>query len=477
MKYSYLRDWARSCGLVARQVENARKNEDGVTLRLTGGVDLVFVFSGREAFAYTAACSAITSAEFWPQLKHARIESVEMDPADRIMYIHLRNKDIYQQVRVYRLIAEFTPPRPNLILAREEAGNLIIEDALSKYGLADNPQRQVLPRLVYQAPQTAFRAVDEPLAYPLQVLPADGRPVEPAQDMNSYLILYHDKVLRLSARIERQKVLTAKWMKERRRCAEKLNKQRAELAQARQMEHWLACAEAIKYNLGSIHNGDTELITTNYLDPALAEIKVPLSADRSPRENMEAYLKKYRKARNGLAVIEGKIRETEQALERINATISRIEAGDDPSEPNLHTGGNTALGASGGIQDKLLRLRISAEYEIVIGRKARENDMVTTQMARPHDWWFHTRIYHGGHVLLRCLAKKDPDEELVRVCCGLAAWYSKARFSANVPVDFTQVRYVRKPRRSAPGFVTYTTHQTVFADPLDLRTAKAKLGL
>ncbi|MDP2172768.1 MAG: NFACT RNA binding domain-containing protein, partial [Candidatus Cloacimonadaceae bacterium] len=117
------------------------------------------------------------------------------------------------------------------------------------------------------------------------------------------------------------------------------------------------------------------------------------------------------------------------------------------------------------------------DFEIVIGRKASENDFVTTQLGRPHDWWFHTRIYHGAHVLLRNFHKKEPTGETIRLCCSLAAWYSKAKFSTNVPVDYTQIRFVRKPRKSAPGYVTYSNHHTYFASPMDIRAVREALKL
>ncbi len=477
MKYSYLQAWTASCGLDDLQVESVRKTDAGALLSLSGSNALVLVFAGREAFAYTRKNAIGSGGEIWPQLKHARISGIELDPSDRILHIHLRSKDIYQQVRTYRLILELTPPRPNLILAREEAGKLIIEDALHKYGLGDNPQRQVLPRLEYQPPQTSFSVGDDPLELPLRVFPADGTAAIGCEDVNSYFATYHQKVLLLAARMEQIRVLKARWEKERRRCELKLSKQRQELQQAQKMEHWLACGEAIKYNLGNIQRGQTELLAVNYLDPSLQQISVPLQADKSPRENMDAYLKKYHKARNGLKVIEDKIQESTRSLAAIDSALAQIAEGQDPGEPLQAKGASAGGSPVSGIQDKLLRLRINADFEIVIGRKAKENDFLTTQLARPHDWWFHTRIYHGGHIVLRCLTKKDPDDDLVRLCCSLAAWYSKARFSANVPVDYTQIRFVRKPRRSAPGFVTYTTHHTVFADPIDLRAAKARLGL
>jgi len=88
---------------------------------------------------------------------------------------------------------------------------------------------------------------------------------------------------------------------------------------------------------------------------------------------------------------------------------------------------------------------------------------------------FHSRIYHGAHVLLRCFKKQEPGPELINLCCNLAAGYSKAKNSANVPVDYTQIRYVRKPRKSAPGLVIYTNHHSVYATPIDIRAAREQL--
>jgi predicted ribosome quality control (RQC) complex YloA/Tae2 family protein len=73
-----------------------------------------------------------------------------------------------------------------------------------------------------------------------------------------------------------------------------------------------------------------------------------------------------------------------------------------------------------------------------------------------------------AHVLLRNYRKQEPGADIIRLCSSLAAWYSSAKFSVNVPVDYTQVRYVRKPRGSAAGFVTYTNYKTCFANPLDI---------
>ena len=190
---------------------------------------------------------------------------------------------------------------------------------------------------------------------------------------------------------------------------------------------------------------------------------------------MQYYLKKYKKAKRGKEVIEHNIAETEKKIKQLENIVQKAKSGELDELPQK--GKLPQLSRKLEMAEKLLRLRIDDRFEIVIGRKASENDFITTQLARPHDWWFHSRLYHGSHILLRCLQKTNPPEELIQICCSLAAWYSKARFSQNVPVDYTQVRYVRKPHKSKPGFVTYTNHKTAFVQPMDLRTVKKELNL
>ena len=117
------------------------------------------------------------------------------------------------------------------------------------------------------------------------------------------------------------------------------------------------------------------------------------------------------------------------------------------------------------------KLIIDENWKIYIGRTSKENDQLTTRIAKPHDWWFHTRIFRGTHVILRNLNKKELPDNLKHLCCRLAAYYSKAKKSSNVPVDYTQIRYVRKPHGSAVGYVTYTNQKTLFVDPISMRDA------
>lgn len=478
MKYAYLKEWTRTANLTGLQVEHLHIYGTVVYIGFKQGKELVLNLSSRDAYPFVRQRGrGAVEGQMWNQLNSSVLQSIDMASNDRIMYLRFSRKDIYQELSEMVLIAEFSPPRPNLILARPVGDELIIVDALKKYSLADNPQRQVLPKLAYQAPHTAFQAQEEVIVYPLQLSPADGSPAVQCLDINDYFVAHYAQVIQLGAHLEKLKQGLSNWRKEQKKARAKLAKQQHELAEAQDFEKWMIWAETIKHNLTQINKGDTELSAVNYYDPDMALITVPLQADKSPRDNLQMYLKKYRKAKQGLEVIRQNISKTEKELAGIEGMIERLEKGEDvPELPRGKAdGGNLTRKLE--MIDKLLRLRVSEDFEIVIGRKASENDFVSTQLGRPHDWWFHTRVYRGAHVLLRCIRKHEPPQELIDACCRLAAWYSKARFSSNVPVDYTQIRYVRKPRRSAPGFVTYSSHHTIFADPEDLRSVRDRLGL
>jgi len=448
--------------------------EDRHVVQFSGGVSLVLYRSRHDAFAYwtTESSGAKAGQRLWQQLEKAELIRSGIAENDRILRFDLRLRDIYQNRMDFALIFECITPNPNLILCRVEGGQLRIVDACQQYSLADNPQRQILPGLIYHPPQTSYQPAPEQNDGLLTIeTDSESRTYD---DVNQYLADYYDLVIVNRERTELRQRLIREWSRLHDRIQRKIAAQTNELTVARDAEKWYQYAEIIKYNLSDINKGQTELVSVNYFAPEAPPVSIPLEPTLDAVRNMQRYIKQFHKARNGAAIIARNLAGSEAAAETVKGIIRRIEAG-EIIYPETK-GGKPQTGHSIGKLDKLLRLKIDQDWEIVIGRKASENDLVSTELGRPHDWWFHTRIYRGAHVLLRNFARKEPPEHLIEMCCGLAAYYSKAKFSQNVPVDYTQVRYVRKPRRSPTGFVTYTNHHTVFAQPLDLRSAKAQLS-
>ena len=101
--------------------------------------------------------------------------------------------------------------------------------------------------------------------------------------------------------------------------------------------------------------------------------------------------------------------------------------------------------------------------EILIGRSNTQNDELTTKLARRTDYWLHTQKVHGSHVIVRCDGLEPPETTLEQAA-SLAVYYSQGRDSGKVPVDYTMVRFVRKPSGAMPGKVIYTDYKTLLAE-------------
>lgn len=469
MKYYYLKAWEQEIEQVSRSIEALVYQPELLTLSFKQGIKLCIVLSSRDAFPFFSRdfLMADQAKPLWPILVNTQCRKISLAEGDRILYLDLIHRDIYQQQLNYVLIAELISPKPNLILAIRNGGELKIHDAIHKYGYADNPHRQILPGWPYLPPQQQH-------AFPPEAIPTtfpDG-----GSSCNAYFQWHYHQVFSKQQDqdwgLHQKSILNQQLQK----LNKKLEKQKSELSEAGQADYFLACAEGIKPNLANIQNGQTCLSTTNYLDPALGEISIPLLKDKPPRDNLKYYLKKYHKAKHGLARIQENIMGTQREIDELKALLQRVENGEILALNLDKKDDAGSIRVKENQLNKLLQYKVNDDWQIVIGRKAKENDFITTQLAKPHDWWFHSRIYHGAHVLLRCLRKKDPDDRLIELCASLAAWYSKAKFSTNVPVDYTQIRFVRKPRKSAPGFVTYTNFHSVYASPLDIRAVREKLN-
>ena len=113
-----------------------------------------------------------------------------------------------------------------------------------------------------------------------------------------------------------------------------------------------------------------------------------------------------------------------------------------------------------------MKLKID-DFDVFIGKNNKQNDYLTTKVANDNDYWFHTKDIHGSHLILRCNGEM-PKLTTIKKCAKLSAYYSKAKFSSHVPVDYTLVKHVKKPNGSVPGYVIYTNNKTVYVDPENL---------
>ena len=111
-----------------------------------------------------------------------------------------------------------------------------------------------------------------------------------------------------------------------------------------------------------------------------------------------------------------------------------------------------------------LEFRSSTGIPISVGKNNTQNDLVAGKLATKGDIWLHTQQIHGSHVILWTRGEQPDAASLHEAAC-LAAWFSQARESGKVPVDYTPVKFVKKPAGARPGMVVYTTYETAWVTP------------
>ena len=258
------------------------------------------------------------------------------------------------------------------------------------------------------------------------------------------------------------------------RIRRKLAAQEKELLDCRDRDKWRVYGELITANLYRMERGMGRLTAQNYYDPDCAEVVIPLDVRLSPQENAARYFKKYTKAKTAERYLTDQLEKGRAELvylESVQQELALAESEQDFNDirSELADGGYLRRGGGGkkaAFQrpSKPREFRSSAGLRILVGRNNRQNDRLTAKDAEKWDIWLHTQKIHGSHVIL-CTGGAAPDEQSLLEAASLAAYFSQAQDSTKVPVDYTPVKYVKKPAGAKPGMVVYTTYNTVLADP------------
>ena len=233
--------------------------------------------------------------------------------------------------------------------------------------------------------------------------------------------------------------------------------------------------ELIKANLYAIKPGNATACVQNYYDENLSIIEIPLDPSLSPAANAAKYFKDYKKSCAAVqslgALIESDKQEIEY-LESVSESLTRCKSLADIAEirEELSLGGYiksiSKKQPRKKAQTQLTEYKSVEGYKIVVGKNNLQNDYITCTLASKGDMWFHTKNIHGSHVVVFCGGAPISDETIL-FAARLAAKNSKAASSGNVPVDYTPIKYVKKPSGAKAGMVIYTTNKTIFVTPED----------
>ncbi|HOJ11251.1 MAG TPA: NFACT RNA binding domain-containing protein [Clostridiales bacterium] len=275
------------------------------------------------------------------------------------------------------------------------------------------------------------------------------------------------------------------------RCNKKLALQQESLREVSDREKLKLYGELLTAFIYSIPHNSKKVSLPNYYNQDNEYIDIPLNEYKTPQENAQIYFKRYAKAKSTFEHASIQVKETIEEIEYLECVYHLLvnctafkeidEIRDELVEQEYLTSkgktrkgnasqGNTAHKRLSGQSSKTsamsspLHYKSSDDFDIYVGKNNKQNDFLTFKFASSRDIWLHTRNIPGSHTIIRCQNKDIPDATLEEAAM-LAALHSKAGKSSKVPVDYTNVKYVRKPSGAKPGMVIYENFKTYIVTP------------
>lgn len=244
-----------------------------------------------------------------------------------------------------------------------------------------------------------------------------------------------------------------------------------DLLSAQDSEHLRLYGEILTANLHSVKPGASCAKLLNYYDGS--EMEIPLDSRFSAAKNAQIYFKKYGKSKTAVKEKTAQLEETQidiDYLSSVLAFLDELESGEDIEAVRNELVESGYLRARK-LKGKPYKFRLTPHryespsgFEILVGRNNKENDVLTFKTASKSDIWLHTKDIPGSHVILKT-GGKEAEAEDIYFAASIAARHSKAKSSANVPVDYVPVKYVKKPSGAKPGMVIFTNNRTVYINP------------
>jgi len=258
------------------------------------------------------------------------------------------------------------------------------------------------------------------------------------------------------------------------RIEKKLAVQMKELSECDAGETYRLYGDLLTSNICRLKKGAGSVVLDNYYEPGTT-VEIPLNALYTPAQNAQMYYKKYNKTKSAKKHLTEQIEKSNSELvyiQSVQESLARAENEKDLIDirQELYMSGYASRMRNFTVRKQttpaVMQFRTSDGRRVYCGKNNTANDYLTTKLADRSDWWFHVKNQPGSHVVLTCDGESDePTDRDFTSAAEIAAYYSSARDGVMVPVDYTRVRYVKKPAGAKPGFVIYTTNWTAYVTP------------
>ena len=302
-----------------------------------------------------------------------------------------------------------------------------------------------------------------------------------AFDLLDYFYSQRDSYARLKQRADDLfKLLTST----NERITKKISIQQEELSQCEKKDLSKLYGDLLSANIYRIKKGDSSITLEDFYQEDCTTVTIPLDVRKTPSQNAQAYYTEYKKSITAIEKLTEQISKAKEELQYIDSVfdaLTRAETENEVIQLRLE------LAEQGYIKSNRLKSKPPKElppieftstdgYTILVGRNNKQNDRLTTKIAEKLDVWVHVHNITGSHVVVQTNGTTPPDSTIEDACI-LAVHHSKAKNSAQVPVDYCLAKYVKKPNGSKPGMVIFTHNKTAYITPDEERVKLLKESL
>lgn len=259
---------------------------------------------------------------------------------------------------------------------------------------------------------------------------------------------------------------------ERSKNVKKLEKLEETLIEAKDADKFRIRGELLTASMHLIRKGERQIEVINYYDEEQRPVTIELDPLLTASENAQRYFKKYTKSKNSLIAVEEQMAQAREEIGYLDSLLQQLSSAglgdiEEIREELTQQGYLRGRGKKGRKkkpnQKPLLSCYTSSEgIPIYVGKNNTQNEYLTNRLAHSGDTWLHTKDIPGSHVVIR---SGEYGDATLHEAARLAAYYSQAKESSQVPVDYTLIKHVRKPGGAKPGFVIYDHQKTLFVTP------------
>ncbi len=390
------------------------------------------------------------------RLSNGVVQSVSKDENERVVRLTLLVNDEFEGLNTFTLVIQLTGRSANLFLLDEN--NFVLDSLRENQG---NGQI-IATRFAPPGREANTRKMDDN-----EIFPQDN-----FATLSEALDHYFQQV---EAEKERQTQIKSAETKLRQEITKREKLQRKlvqDLEGHGNAESWKRLGDLILANLANAVRIDDTVLVTDYFDDAVPTIEIKIAEHLSLTEAAEKFFKRYTKARNAKLALTQRIADlkreiTEFEAKKLELETAIIEENLTDFLPEKVVEKLTKSKEKRDDSFKGARRYISSDgWEILVGKASKDNDYLTFRIAKSLDFWLHAADYGGSHVVIRNPNRSEqlPPKTLLEAA-QLAAQFSQAKEQPKVAVNYTNKKFVNKPKGAAAGLVSLSSFKTILVEP------------